>query len=161
MNKNMIEKDDSYIPLLLKEIAEGQLKSRLEHELYTYAKRAVFYKKAYYCLTFATIICPASVVVVNVFSDNSFSFVKLIVSIISAISAIAAGILGAANVRDNWLNYRSNCEKLKAEVFKYISCAGIYNVKEEKERTEIFTNEILRLYSEESKCWTEYNFNKK
>lgn len=151
-NKN-IELDKIYIPTLMSEINNEFLKNRLEHVLYTYSKRALFYKHAYYGLTFATIVLPTLVPVVYVFSGKDFSSVQFIVSLLSAFSAISAGILATANIRDNWISYRSNCELLKEEVFQYLMKAGEYHDLDDEGREQCFINQLSKLYREETIVW--------
>lgn len=161
MNDPLLFLDKKYIPELLKEIKNEQLSKRLAHELYTYANRAVFYKKIYYILTFATIICPALILVTNVFSTNLISIPAVIVGALSSLSSIAAGILAAANIRDNWLTYRSNCELLKEEVFLYTTASIPYDNKDPLVNEKLFIEKVFTLYHNEYSMWKANNSNKK
>lgn len=152
-----IYKDKNYIPELLKNLNNDQIKKHLEHELYTYAIRAIFYKRMFYILSFITITFPALITVVNVFSGSTFSVEKLIVTILSALSSIAAGILGIANVRENWISYRSNCELLKEEIFKYMISAKPYDAGTDPEKELQFVENVIKICKDEASSWKQNN----
>lgn len=151
--REKIETDKVYIPKLMEGIRDEQLRQQIEHELYTYARRAVFYKRCYYILTCATIILPALVSVVNVVPSDSPNEIKLTVTILSAVSAVAAGVLGAANVHEHWTSYRSACENLKEEIFLYVKAVAPYDIDDSKERESKFVSNLLNLYHQENSRW--------
>ena len=80
--------------------------------------------------------------VVYVFSGKDFSSIQFIASLLSAFSAIAAGILATANIRDNWIYYRSNCELLKEEIFQYLMKAVEYHDLDDVVREQRFINQL-------------------
>ena len=155
--ENNLSADRLYIPELLKDIENEQLRNRLQHVLDTYAYRALLYKRLFYILSTITITFPALVTVVNTCSGNAFSVTDIIESILCACSAIAAGLLGIANIRENWISYRTNCELLKEEVFKYITQTENYKNLADTEREQLLVSNILKLYHQESVVWKDIN----
>ena len=156
MDKNL-SVDKIYIPELLKNIENIQLKNRLQHVLDTYASRALMYKRFFYILSTVTIAFPALVTVVNACSDHSFSMTSLIISVLSACSAIAAGLLGIANIRENWISYRTNCELLKEEVFKFVTRTEAYRNLDDAESEQLLVSNMFELYHQESIVWKDIN----
>lgn len=158
INKN-IDRDKVYIPQLLQGINDEQLRLDLAHRLYTYAKRALFYKHCYHLLTWITIIAPAIVSIINVIPNSDQDLIKVAVTIASAITTVSAGILGTAKVHDHWTSYRSACEELKVETISYIEGAEPYAEFDESKRKKAFIDNMKAICKRETSRWEKCVYN--
>ena len=134
MPDSAIKDDETYIPYILKCLNDNLLAAIIGHELYTYATRARFYKRAYYISAFLTLIAPAVVIILNNAFDKSNPQLKMWISLLSGLATIASGVAGIVKFKESWIRYRSNCEKVKYELAHYIGECGVYSDKNNKKR---------------------------
>lgn len=131
-----IKDDETYIPYILNNLNDNLLAAIIGHELYTYATRARFYKRAYYISAFITLIAPAVVIILNNVFDESDLQLKMWISILSGLATIASGVAGIVKFKESWIRYRSNCEKVKHELAYYVGECGIYSGKDNKKKSK-------------------------
>ena len=154
-NEREIKIDQVFIPELLNDLPnDSAFYKMIKHELYYYADKAREYKLWCNILTAFTIILPAIVTAISALSNISPFICKAAIALFSALSSVIAGLIGGFRLREQWINYRTNCEKLKLEISKYLSKMEPYNNLESKEAECLFVQNCERIFEKEGSMWT-------
>lgn len=149
--------DKIYIPKLLERIDQSSAKDLLAHELYFYSSQARLYKKLFICLSLFTVIMPAAVTGLSSFANITPIYVKILITVFSAISTVSAGLLGIFKVRDHWINYRTNCERLKREIILYTEKITPYDDITKEKPYKLFIERCEDIIGDERIQWRKNN----
>lgn len=149
--------DKEYIPKLLEKIDQSSAKELLSHELYFYSSQALIYKRAFMLLSLFTVLMPAVVTGLSSFADIHPLYVKILIAVFSTISTVSAGILGIFKVRDHWINYRTNCERLKQEVILYTEKIHPHDELSAEQSYKLFIERCEEIIGDERNHWIKNN----
>ena len=156
-NKLSMMQDKIYIPKLLEGIDQSSVKDLLAHELYFYSSKAILYKRLFICLSLFTVLMPAAVTGLSSFANITPIYVKILITVFSAISTASAGILGIFKVRDHWINYRTNCERLKREIILYTEKIAPHDGITEEQSYKLFIERCEDIIGDERTQWRKNN----
>lgn len=149
--------DKIYIPKLLEKVGQSSAKDLLAHELYFYSSQALLYKRLFICLSLFTVLMPAAVTGISSFAIITPIYVKILITVFSAISTVSAGILGIFKVRDHWINYRTNCERLKREIILYTEKIAPHDGITEEQSYKLFIERCEDIIGDERTQWRKNN----
>ncbi len=149
--------DKEYIPKLLEKIEQSSARELLAHELYFYSTRALIYKRVFMSLSLFTVLMPAVVTGLSSFASINPLYVKILITVFSAISTVSAGILGIFKVRDHWINYRTNCERLKREIILYTQKIKPHENLSAEQSYKLFLERCEGIIGDERSHWRKNN----
>lgn len=149
--------DMVYIPTLLEKIEQANGKDLLAHELYFYSSKAILYKRVYICLSLFTVLMPAIVTGISSFATITPIYIKMLITVFSTVSTVSAGILGIFRVRDHWINYRTNCERLKKEIVLYTEKIAPHNNISDEQSYKLFIERCEEIIGDERNHWRRNN----
>ena len=144
-----IEEDDVYIRKLLGSIEDGVLEDRVAHELYTYARRAKFYKW-FYTVCFGISISIPAVAAALQFMDGTVW--KVIVVMLMGSVTISTGLIKGLKVREKWEHYRCHCETAKHEIFCCLMGLTPYD-RDKAEREKLLAERLEEMIVNETGEW--------
>lgn len=149
-----IQEDYAFITSVLAELPENNAFVKLiKHNLYFYAEKARKYKLLCLFLSALTILFPAIVTAISALSDITPFCCKLAIAMLSTLSSVSAGAIGVFNLREQWISYRTSCEKLKMEISKYLTKAEPYNDGDNNKNDSMFINNCEIIIENEGKTW--------
>lgn len=151
-------KDKEYIKYILEEIEDTRMKTRVAHELCTYAKRAFIYKWLNIGAQVIIAILPIGVIVANtVNKDNSAVVSSFLAGIITAVTGLANVLM----IQSKWQHYRSYCEMMKQEVQYYLIGIDAYKTLNHQEKNQLFGERIESIVNAEAGDWKKIRYKKK
>ena len=149
--------DKEYIPTLLEKIEQSSARELLAHELYFYSTQALIYKRVFMLFSLFTVLMPAVVTGLSSFAIINPLYVKILITVFSAISTVSAGILGVFKVRDHWINYRTNCERLKREIILYTEKLAPHKELSAEQSYKLFLERCEEIIGDERNHWRNNN----
>lgn len=132
-------------------LKDGSGKERIKDLLNWYIRKAIFFKKFYYILSFLLIAINA---VIPVLISTDFAQREITIAILSCIATIITSSLTLFTMKDTWLRYRENAEKMKSECIKFSQGIGDYEDKEERKLIE----NIEKIVQNERDTWKSTKF---
>lgn len=152
MGKN--KEKQGYIGVLLSQISSEKIRAYLEHELFTYEKKAKRNRTTYYILATIAFVMPIIAALIATLTEIIDSNVAIVImGVMSVLSSICTGLLGIFKNYESWIRYRYNCEIVKLEVNKYLMCIGAYEDLEAEKRDKLFCTNICNIIGDEIGEW--------
>jgi hypothetical protein len=145
-----------FLPKFLKHIDDDITTEFVENAIYWYVLQANMFKALFYTFSVLSILCGASVPIINslpVLDDGA----KLLVSSIVAVSgSVCISICSLFNCKEAWRRNRVAAEKIKRESFCYLKRIEKYTVTKKMNPEllqNLFSNNILKIISDEGFQW--------
>ena len=131
---------------------EEYFKKRLDDQINWYDQKSIWNQKWFKRLQVFQLIAAASIpIFVNYVTDSS-GWLRLVVAILGASIAIVSGIIGLYKLQENWLEYRTTCESLRHEQFRYLTKTDPYNIETP---FPLLVNRVETLISKENTNWSQ------
>ena len=131
---------------------EEYFKKRLDDQINWYDQKSIWNQKWFKRLQVFQLIAAASIpIFVNYVTDSS-GWLRLVVAILGASIAIVSGIIGLYKLQENWLEYRTICESLRHEQFRYLTKTDPYNIETP---FPLLVNRVETLISKENTNWSQ------
>lgn len=128
--------------------------NRVINQIEWYDKKATEKQKRYKILTIIAIILTGVVPILSLFTSTKCGFAfSVIVSICSGTAAVFNSIVMLCAYQKLWIQYRSSCEILKSELFRFLTKAGEYKNIPQEERFDLLVSRSETLLCEEFQTW--------
>lgn len=118
------------------------LDTRLDEQIKWYDDKANIAQKRYKCFQIIEIILATCIPLLSGYASHKF--IAILVGILGLVIAIIESIVKLNKYHENWIEYRSTCEKLKYHKYLFITNCAPYNDNDEtKENLLIKTIEAI------------------
>lgn len=151
IKRNTLKNELESISIYIEEIKNNAAKKRIKDLFNWYIRKAVFYKRVYYILSFLLIAINA---VIPVLISIDFEQREITIAILSFIATVITGSLTLFTVKETWLRYREHVEMMKSECIKFSQGIGEYKDKEESKLIE----NIEKIVQNERDTWKSTKF---
>ena len=147
-------KDDQvFVPELLSQIKNENIRKRISNEICTYMTGAKKYKRRHYFFETILVALPLMVTVVEILMDDG-KLESLLIVIFSIITAILGKIASYQKAYESWCRYRIYLQESKTEIFNYVYHFDKYkDIGSEKELDNLFIENMEQIFAEESNAW--------
>lgn len=131
---------------------EEYIKTRLDDQINWYDHKSIYCQQWFKRLSFAQITLAAFIPLLSGYADK-LSFANMLIGIFGACIAIITGYLTINKFQENWIEYRTTCETLKHEKFKYITQVAPYD---SDNAFNILVQQIESIISKQNTQWSGY-----
>lgn len=122
---------------------------RLEDQIEWYDRKSIAHQRAYRRLKLVSICAAALVPLAAYLTDLPF-----IVGALGVIVVVVEGVLEVNQHQRNWIRYRTTCESLKHEKYRYLARTGPYAASDTDAYREL-VERVEILVSQENSVWVE------
>lgn len=155
--RNNLKKELKSLEIYTGEIETKSIKSRIDHLLDWYIRKAVFYKNLFYTLSVVSIFINA---LIPIIAQLGLQKKDLVISVMSALAGIITSILTLFTAKETWFRYRNHAELIKQECVKCISKVGEYGkIKSKEDRECELIKNVEMIISDERASWGKFKFN--
>lgn len=134
--------------------AEEYLKERLDDQISWYDAKSQLNQKVFKQLRLAEIGAAALIPLLSGFTDPERPYLPVTMGILGAVVAVIAGALALYQFEQNWIQYRTTCESLKKEKFRFLTGSKPFDGTEE-ENLRLLVDRVESLISRENTEWAE------
>lgn len=135
------------------------IENRIIAQIKWYDSKAIKLQQKYKISLKTLAIISISIPVLTLFSYKYI--IKVLIAIIGSISSVISYFVSVDSCKELWLRYRSNCELLKSELHKYLSCSNSFTQKEfnifVSKCEDCFTSEFLSWKDTQSSTNTQFS----
>ena len=109
------------------------LEQRLDDQIDWYDRKSGWNQRWYKHLQVILLVASATIPFLSGFVSNTrvaeagLPWVKIVIGLLGVAIAAIAAILGLYNFQENWIKYRTTCESLKKEKFKFLTQVSPYD----------------------------------
>lgn len=129
---------------------EEYIESRLDDQIDWYDRKSLWNQKWYKRLQIVVLIAAATIPFLTAYSDE-VAWIKFVIGILGLAIAAITAILGLYAFQENWIKYRTVCESLKKEKYKYLTRIAPYD----NERAfALLVEQVEGLISKENTEWS-------
>ncbi len=132
---------------------EEYLKDRLDDQINWYDKKSAANQSWFKRLQVLIIVASASIPFLSGYLDDMPFVLTLVIGLLGLLIAASTAILGLYQFQENWLEYRTTCESLKHEKFRFMTSVGPYAVEKP---FPVLVERVEALISKENTNWSNY-----
>lgn len=129
---------------------ETYLKERLEDQIVWYDRKSLYNQRWFKRLQVASIFGSASIPFLTGYITETTLALKLTVGALGLAVALTTAILGLYKFQENWLEYRTTCESLKHEKYRFLTRSEPYN---RRNPFRLLVDRVENLISQENTAW--------
>lgn len=130
---------------------------RVINQIEWYDKKACEKQSRYKWFSIAVIIINSVIPVLALFTEKKYGFkVSVAVTVLSGSAAIINSVLLLCEYQRLWVQYRTNCEILKSNLYRYLTKSGEYSVNS-GDRFDLLVKNTECLLTDEFKKWAQIN----
>jgi hypothetical protein len=104
------------------------IKERLDDQISWYSRESRRNQQWFRRLQVASILGSATIPFITGYITETTIVLKITVGVLGLAVAAITAILGHYKFQENWVEYRTTCETLKHEKFRFLTGAAPYNV---------------------------------
>ena len=129
---------------------EEYLSERLEDQIKWYDSKSLENQKTFKRLRTLEIICAAIIPFCSGFMGSD-PIDKVVVGLLGVVIAVSAGVMALNKYQENWLTYRTTCEKLKHEKYLFHTCCKPYD---DEDSFQLLVQRVEGVISKENSQWS-------
>lgn len=157
-NKNNLKKELNSLEIYTGGLETKIIKSRINHLLDWYIRKATFYKNMFYILSVISIFINAFIPIITQFNGSSKD---IIISVMSGTAVVITSVLTLFTTKETWFRYRNHVELIKQECVQCMSKVGDYKKEySQEDREGILIERVEMIISNERALWEKDKFNK-
>jgi hypothetical protein len=127
------------------------IEQRLGDQINWYDDKSGSAQKMYKRLRGAEFICAAFIPVLAAFGVT-YSFVPIVMGVLGAVVVVLASFLSLGQYQENWVQYRTTCESLRHEKYRFLTKTGPYG---DKDAFSLLVDRVESLISKENSEWSQ------
>ena len=127
------------------------IKQRLCDQINWYDNKSGSAQRMYKRLRGAEFICAALIPVLAAFGD-AYPCVPIAMGALGAVVVVLASFLSLGQYQENWVQYRTTCESLRHEKFRFLTRTGPYG---DKNPFSLLVDRVENLISKENSEWSQ------
>jgi len=137
---------------------EEYLKQRLDDQIDWYDRKSSWNQKWYKRLQLILLVAAATIPFLSGFASDmheagsGLPWVNIAVGLLGVAIAAIAAVLGLYNFQENWIKYRTTCESLKKEKFKFLTQVSPYD---DDNAFTLLVEHVEGLISKENTDWSQ------
>ena len=127
------------------------IEQRLGDQIKWYDDKSGSSQRMYKRLRGAEFICAALIPVLAAFGDT-YSCVPIVMGVLGAVVVVLASFLSLGQYQENWVQYRTTCESLRHEKYRFLTKTGAYGGKN---AFSLLVDRVESLISKENSEWSQ------
>jgi cytochrome c-type biogenesis protein CcmH/NrfG len=127
------------------------IKQRLCDQINWYDDKSGSAQKMYKRLRGAEFICAASIPVLAAIG-SAYSFVPIVMGVLGAVVVVLASFLSLGQYQENWAQYRTTCESLRHEKYRFLTRTEPYSGEN---AFSLLVERVESLISKENSEWSQ------
>lgn len=137
---------------------EEYLEQRLDDQLDWYDRKSSWNQKWYKRLQVILLVAGATIPFLSGYisdvptAESGFPWIKIIIGLLGVAIAAIAAVLGLYNFQENWIKYRTTCESLKKEKYKFLTGVSPYD---DDSAFTLLVEQVEGLISKENTDWSQ------
>jgi hypothetical protein len=137
---------------------EEYLKQRLDDQIDWYDRKSSWNQKWYKRLQVILLVAAAAIPFLSGYvsevpvAELGLPWVKIAIGLLGVAIAAIAAVLGLYNFQENWIKYRTTCESLKKEKYKFLT--GVLPYDDDNAFT-LLVEHVEGLISKENTDWSQ------
>lgn len=137
---------------------EEYLKQRLDDQIDWYDRKSSWNQKWYKRLQVILLVAAATIPFLSGYvsevpaAESGLPWVKISIGLLGVAIAAIAAVLGLYNFQENWIKYRTTCESLKKEKYKFLT--GVLPYDDDNAFT-LLVEHVEGLISKENTDWSQ------
>lgn len=131
---------------------EQYLKERVDDQIEWYDRKSLWNQRWYKRLQVLVLIFAASIPFLSGYIGEGVAWVKIVIGVLGLLIAAITAILNLYNFQENWIKYRTTCESLKKEKYRFLT--GIPPYDNDKALT-LLVEHVEGLISKENTDWSQ------
>ncbi|MDJ0784137.1 MAG: DUF4231 domain-containing protein [Desulfosarcinaceae bacterium] len=126
------------------------IEARLDHQIKWYDDKSVWNQKWAKWLQAAQIVFAAIIPVLVTYVSDTTHWPRIAVALLGAAIAVITGLLGLYRFKENWIEYRTTCESLRHEKYRYLTKTEPYGAED---ALPTLVGRVEALISKENTNW--------
>ncbi len=102
------------------------LQQRLDDQIEWYDRKSVWNQRWYKRLQLLVLVAAATIPFLSGYLDENIPWVPYVIGMLGLVIAAVSAILGLYSFQENWIKYRTTCESLKKEKYRYLTNVSPY-----------------------------------
>lgn len=127
------------------------IEQRLCDQINWYDNKSSSAQRMYKRLRGAEFICAALIPVLAAFGDKN-ACVPIVMGVLGAVVVVLASFLSLGQYQENWVQYRTTCEALRHEKYRFLTRTGPYG---DKSAFSLLVDRVESLISKENSEWSQ------
>ncbi len=132
---------------------EKYLEDRIDDQISWYDRKSMWNKRYYNILRIIELTLGVSIPFLVNFIDSPGSYIKIVIGIFGVLVALIIGLHALFKFQENALQYRTTCETLKHEKYKFLTKVEPYS---RKNAFQYLVQNVENLISKENSSWAQY-----
>ncbi|HUX30621.1 MAG TPA: DUF4231 domain-containing protein [Thiobacillus sp.] len=129
------------------------LKTRLDGQIGWYDKKSQCHQKWYKGLRIVEIVAAVSIPFLTGYMTATEPLCRTVVGLFGVLIAVIAAVLSLCQFQENWIEYRTTCESLKHEKFRFLTKTQPYDVDTP---FPLLVQRVESMISKENTAWSQY-----
>jgi hypothetical protein len=131
---------------------ENYLQERLDDQIDWYDRKSIWNQRWYKRLQLLVFIAAATIPFLSGYIDEKLPWIQYVIGLLGMIIAATTAILGLYNFQENWIKYRTTCESLKKEKYRYLTNVTPYGGEDS---FTLLVERVEGLISKENTDWAQ------
>ena len=131
---------------------EEKLKERVDDQIEWYDKKSGWNQRWFKRLQVLVIVSAAIIPFLSGYVGEGVAWVKIAIGVLGLLIAAITAILSLYNFQENWIKYRTTCESLKKEKYKFLTGIPPY---ENDNALTVLVEHVEGLISKENTDWSQ------
>lgn len=130
---------------------EEYMTIRVDEQIDWYDAKSITNQRAFKILQVVIIAAAATIPFLSGYIDSDSSSLTYVIGALGVIIAIISAVLGVYKFQENWIEYRTTCESLKHEKYRFLTRSSPYDTEDD---FSLFVDRVEALISKENSNWS-------
>lgn len=131
---------------------EQYMKERVDDQIEWYDRKSGWNQRWFKRLQIFVLIAAATIPFLSGYIGEEVAWAKFVIGVLGLLIAAITAILGLYNFQENWIKYRTTCESLKKEKYKFLTRIPPYD---NDNAFTVLVEHVEGLISKENTDWSQ------